>query len=254
MKANEKYFAAIFGKPKSEKHWNEQRECPLKANMDLSACKKELENSLDDYTSDSNLFDFKNTRWKTDWEYKGMLFDLESDSEDPIFTVRPSLKRLHDKHVSWLINQAKSRFDSEEIARLMLKYKKNPKKHGIKPRKAKTRNFIRRNGERPAIIKEMGVTYHFGEGGFRSREDAIHAARLSNAKSYADHGVTYRVRTVREDDGDYALYFGPIADPKMMSFSDPDPQQPDEDVLAYHKAHNAVFNAPVQRRSTKRWR
>jgi hypothetical protein len=128
MKANEKYFAAIFGKPKSASNWVWERDCECNANMDLSACKKELENSLDDYTSDSNLFDFKNTRWKTDWEYKGMLFDLESDSEDPIFTVRPSLKRLHNQHVSWLISQAKSKFDSEEIARLMLKYKKNPKK------------------------------------------------------------------------------------------------------------------------------
>jgi hypothetical protein len=128
MKANEKYFAAIFGKPKSASNWVWERDCECNANMDLSACKKKLENCLDYYTGDSNLFDFKNTRWKTDWEYKGMLFDLESDSEDPIFTVRPSLKRLHNQHVSWLISQAKSKFDSEEIARLMLKYKKNPKK------------------------------------------------------------------------------------------------------------------------------
>lgn len=252
MKPNEKYYAAIFGKPRLKHNWIEVQECPIKADMSLSSCKKALENCLDNYTGDSNLFDFKNTRWKTDWEYKGMLFNLESNSEGPLFIVRPSLKRLHDKHVSWSINRAKSRFDPDEAAHLSRKYRTRENTQTKTARKSKTRNFIRRNGERPAIIKEMGVTYHFGEGGFRSREDAIHAASLSNARSYADSGVTYRVRTVREDDGDYAVYFGPIIDPKMMSFPDPDSQQPDEDALAYHKAHDAVFNAPAFRRSKRR--
>lgn len=122
MKPHAEYFAAIWGKPKSGRQWTLVRECPLKAGLSLEDCIEVLEACLDDYVSDSTLFDFENKRWKTDWEYKGMIFDVNSDLGDPGITVHASLKRLHDRYVKELIKEAERSLDYKEAARLRRKY------------------------------------------------------------------------------------------------------------------------------------
>lgn len=68
----------------------------------------------------------------------------------------------------------------------------------------------------PTARKNPGEAYltggfHFSRGGFPTREAALNHASRENAASYRTHGVTYKVKIVKGDDG-FNLYFGPLFD------------------------------------------
>lgn len=71
---------------------------------------------------------------------------------------------------------------------------------------AKRRTNARRNG-----ASYLPGGFHLSRDGFTSRESAMHYAQGENAASQRSHGLTYKVKIVKDDTG-YSVYFGPIFD------------------------------------------